>query len=193
LSKRRGWVGVCSVYAHACTAPTRSPRGVACVSAGGSAMASEVNERLCDAAGRGDVAEMERQIAAGADPNAFEGTGRFTPLRQAAMKGHVAAIAALLAAGAHVDGTSATGTTPLMWAAGGDRAAAIDALVAAGADVHRVNDGGFTALHCAVAKDRIAAARALLEAGARTDVRDGDGQRPIDMVRVQHSLVRLLC
>jgi uncharacterized protein len=144
---------------------------------------SSANEKLCDAAGRGDVAEIERQIAAGANPNAFEGTDCMTPLQRAAYNGHIAAIATLLKAGARVDGASSTGSTALMYAAYNNQTAAIDALVAAGADVHRANKRGDTALHGASAYGRLDAARVLLEAGAKTDVRNIVGKRPIDVVR----------
>jgi ankyrin repeat protein len=142
---------------------------------------SSANEKLCDAAASGDVAEIERQIAAGADPNADLEDG--TPLQWAAARGHVAAIAALLAADARMDGVNRDGATPLMWAAGSGHAAAIDALVAAGADVHRTTNHGNTALHGASMWGRLDAARVLLEAGAKTDVRNKDGKRPIDLVR----------
>jgi ankyrin repeat protein len=145
---------------------------------------SSANEKLRDAAKSGDVAEMERQIAAGANPNAFEGTGGWTPLQQAAMYGHIAAMAALLKAGARVDGVDSAGITALMVAAYGGHTAAVDALVAAGADVHRVNENGDTALHWASAWGHLDAARVLLEAGAKADVRNKDGKRPIDLVRV---------
>jgi ankyrin repeat protein len=143
-------------------------------------MASEVNERLCDAARAGDVAKIERSIAAGADPNAL--VGGSTPLHWAASLGHVAAIAALLAAGARVDGASSGGWTPLMCAAANDSTAAVDALLAAGADVHLANQDGDTALHWASMNGHVDAARVLLEAGARTDVRNKHGKRPIGMV-----------
>jgi hypothetical protein len=155
---------------------------------------SSANERLCAAAGRGDVAEIERLVAAGADPNVNEGTDDWTPLQRAAETGHVAAMAALLAAGARVDGADTIGWTPLMWAAFSNCAAAADALVAAGTDVHRVDKDGNTALACASAFGRLDAARVLLEAGARTDVCRNDGKRPIDVVRaLARSLARRGC
>jgi ankyrin repeat protein len=143
------------------------------------------DEELYEAAGRGDVAKIERQIAAGADPNAFEGTGGLTPLQCAGAYGHVAAIAALLKAGARVDGVDSDGTTPLIFAAANGRTAAIDALVAVGADVHRADKDGDTALHRASVYGFLDAARVLLEAGAKTDVCNKDGERPIDVVRAQ--------
>jgi hypothetical protein len=145
-------------------------------------MASRANERLCRAAGRGDVAGIAAALLAGANPNAFEGTIDMTPLQEAASSGHVIAIAALVAAGARVDTANSFGITPLMYAAASDRTAAIDALLTAGADVHRANNDDNTALHWASMDGHLDAARVLLEAGARTDVRDEEGQRPIDEV-----------
>jgi ankyrin repeat protein len=142
---------------------------------------ASVDEKLRDAAESGDVAEIERQIAAGADPNAL--VDNWTPLQKAAQGGHIAAMAALLKAGARVDGTDGYGGTSLMYAAARGHAAAIDALVAAGADVHRMDNVGETALHFASMGGNLDAARVLLEAGARTDVRNKWGQGPIDMVR----------
>jgi uncharacterized protein len=146
---------------------------------------ASANEQLGDAAGRGDVAEIERQIAAGADPSARieEVFGDWTPLRRAAERGHVAAIAALLKAGARMNGADSYGQTPLMRAAFSYQTAAVHALVAAGADVHRAHANGDTALHGALRNGGVDAARVLLEAGARTDVRNKAGERPIDVVR----------
>jgi hypothetical protein len=147
-------------------------------------MASKVNRRLCRAAEEGDVAGIAAAVLVGADPNAFEGTQVWTPLQLAAFNGHAAAIAALLAAGARVDGTDRDGFTPLMLAAHNGHTAAVDALLAAGADVRRAtSDGGGTALHRASMNGHLDAAGVLLEAGARADVRNREGQRPIDGVR----------
>jgi uncharacterized protein len=155
---------------------------------------ASVNVKLVGAANRGDVPEIERLIAAGADPNAFEGTGSMTPLQWAAFNGYVAAIAALLKAGARVDIANSDGSTPLMSAAQNDQTAAIDALVAAGADLHRTDTDGNTALHRASMFGRLDAARVLLEAGARKDVRDKEGKRPINVVRAcARSLARCGC
>jgi ankyrin repeat protein len=150
---------------------------------------SIANVALRNAAKIGDVAEIERQIAVGADPNAFDKTSKDTPLQWAAQKGHVAAMAALLKAGGRVDGEDSEGVTPLMWASRFGHTAAVDVLVAAGADVHRASEYGDTALHYASTNGRLGAARVLLEAGAKTDVRNSGGDQPIDLVR---SLARSL-
>jgi len=146
-----------------------------------STMSREIDGKLRGAATRGDVIEMERLIAEGANPNAL--VDDWTPLQRAADKGHVAAMAALLKAGAHVDGADSRGWTPLMLAAHNGHIAAMDALIAAGADVHLARNDGDTALHEASANGRLKAARVLLEAGAGADVRNNKGSRPIDVVR----------
>jgi hypothetical protein len=153
-------------------------------------MASTAGERLRDAVKRGDVAGIAAALLAGAHPNAGEGTYDWTPLQLAAASGHVAAIAALLAAGAHVDGMFCD-WTPLMVAAYNNHTAAVDALVAAGADIHRDIHDGNTALHCASKWGHLRTARLLLEAGARTDLRNEEGNRPIDVVRVLCRLSRM--
>jgi ankyrin repeat protein len=145
------------------------------------AMASDANRKLCGAAECGSIAAIERLIAAGANPDAL--VNDRTPLQWAARNSHVAAIAALLKAGARVDGASRYGSTPLVFAAVNGHAAAIDVLLAAGADVHCPNKMCNTALHWASMEGRLDAARALLDAGARTDVRNKNGKRPIDLVR----------
>jgi uncharacterized protein len=140
-----------------------------------------VIEKLSRAVDSGNVAGIERLIAADADPSALVGDS--TPLQKAAINGHIAAIAALLKAGARVDGADGDRYTPLMLTARSGQAAAIDLLVAAGADMHRVELYGNTALHWASMNGRLDAARMLLEAGARLDVRNGYGKLPIDVVR----------
>jgi hypothetical protein len=145
-------------------------------------MASELDERLRDAADRGDVACIAAALLAGADLEALDGAYVMTPLQWAAYTGHVAAIAALLKAGARVDGMFRD-WTPLILAACRDCTAAMDALLTAGADVHHAGTDGGTALHRASYKGHMDAARLLVEAGARTDVRNEDGQRSIDEVR----------
>jgi ankyrin repeat protein len=144
---------------------------------------SSANDRLVDAADRGDVPEIERQLAAGADPNAFEGTDNWTPLQMAADGGRLAVVVALLKAGAHVDGAKSDGWTPLMFATDNGHTATIDALLAAGADVQHTDSHGNAVLHRASVHGQLNAARMVLQAGARTEVRNGEGKRPVDLVR----------
>jgi ankyrin repeat protein len=139
------------------------------------------NAALCLAARRGNLAEMERLIAAGADPNAFRGTVQVTPLQYAALYAHAAAISLLLTCGADVNGASC-GSTPLMDAACSGHVAAIDVMCAGGANVNCRDDDADTALHRASCNGRVAAAHALLRAGAFVNARNRDGDRPVDVV-----------
>jgi uncharacterized protein len=147
-----------------------------------SALVRSCDRELAHAAMRGDVAEIERLVAAGADPSAL--VDDWTPLHRAAQRRGIDAVAALLAAGARVDGANRNSHTPLMFAAVKDHTATVNALLAAGADVHHADRDGFTSLHGASIWGHADAARALLDAGARTDARRTDGKRPIDVVRV---------
>jgi len=152
---------------------------------GMAAVEREVDRQLCDAAWRGDVAGISLALLAGANVNAHEGTTSWTPLQWAAVSGRAAAMEALLAAGAHVDGAGSGGSTPLLLAASHGHAVAMAVLLAAGADVHRVTSDRSTALHLACCYGHVDCARALLDAGARTDVRNRGGKRPIDSVRAE--------
>jgi len=85
----------------------------------------EMDGKLCAAAARGDVGEVERLIAGGADVNSL--VDGMTPLHRATDGGHVAVIGALVKGGAHVDGADEDGWTPLMFAAWRGQVLVIDA------------------------------------------------------------------
>jgi hypothetical protein len=71
---------------------------------------------------------------------------KVVPLVEAAARGHVDAVSALLAAGAHPDGADAHGCTALAWAARGGFAVLVAGLLARGADAGTRDRGGATAL-----------------------------------------------
>ena len=97
-----------------------------------------------------------------------------TALILAATGGHVAAIAALLAAGAEVEAKMNDGTTAFMFAAQGGHAAAIAALLAAGAEVEATDNNSSTAIMAAATGGHAAAIAALLAAGAEVDTKNND-------------------
>lgn len=68
---------------------------------------------LCEAAAIGNLAEVERLLAAGVDPDSADCDGA-TALILAAFNGHVAVAGQLLAAGADPDEQEASGRTALM-------------------------------------------------------------------------------
>jgi ankyrin repeat protein len=146
-------------------------------------MASDADRQLCNAARVGSVTDIDRLVAAGADPNAFLGRFNYSPLLTAAREGRCDAAAALLRAGALVDGSHADGLTALMVAATFGHTTMVDALLGAGADASRACDNGDTSLHFSCRRRHHDTVKALLEAGARTDVRNSRGRRPFQVVR----------
>jgi ankyrin repeat protein len=99
----------------------------------------------------------------------------------AAQQGDVAAVAALLLAGARVDAANKQGETALHKAAREGHAPVVTALLQAGARVDAADKDGVTALHEAAANGHAPVVAALLQAGARVDVADEDGDTALQM------------
>lgn len=104
-----------------------------------------------------------------------------TPLMHAARLGDLAAVQALLAAGARPDERNADGNTALWLACFADSLPVIDALVAAGADLDNQNDNGATCLMYAASAGKGAIVRRLLDAGADVALRTLDDFSALDM------------
>ncbi len=121
---------------------------------------------IITAAGRGDVAEVERLLAAGASANTLSPDAE-TPLHVAAITGDPATVAALLAHGANPNARSPGGTqramTPMHWAAYGGHESMVAALLAAGADGRLADDTGMDALAMAKEAGHAGVARVLEE------------------------------
>ena len=97
-----------------------------------------------------------------------------TPIHAAACFDHVAALTALIDAGAGVNVKEAsTGHTPIATAAIEGSARAVERLVAAGADVNAPDDAGLTPLMHAALAGAKAAAASLLKAGAAIEAGPG--------------------
>ena len=102
-------------------------------------------------------------------------------LHQAATRGHVFAVATLIATGATLDAQDGDGNTPLHLAVDGGHAAIVSLLIAATASLNVKNDDDKAPLHAAVTVGHAAVADALIAAGATLDAQDGDGNTPLHL------------
>ncbi len=114
--------------------------------------------------------------------------GRRSPLSQAAARGDEAAVRALLAGGAAVDGEPGEVNTPLYLACGSDapaagRLAVATRLLDAGAFVRAFCEDGSTPLHAAARTGPAAMVELLLRRGALFWQGDGRDRRPFDVAR----------
>jgi cytochrome c2 len=119
---------------------------------------------LGDAAKKGDLAEIERLLATGADAN--EDGAMASPLHWAAMKGHAGVVKLLAENGAQLNALSSMLGAPLHAASRFGRVDAISALLEVGADPDVRDRDEFTPLMRAVVENRPAAVEALLAGGA---------------------------
>ena len=152
---------------------------------------------------------IEALLAAGADPNApsrervrlatqtspLYPTEGVTPFLLAAIAADAPLMRLLLAHGADIGITTATGSTALMAAAGAatyagqgagseaDAHEAVTLLLAAGADVHAADEAGNTALHGAANRGANSVVELLLAHGARLDAANGRGWLPVTIAQ----------
>ena len=134
---------------------------------------------LHQAAHRGDVISIQRELDQGVDPNTMNRFG-VTPLALACTGGHVAAVQLLLESGADPNLASPTGETPLMVAA---RTGVVDSMVSLlehDADpLARESWMGQTALMWAAAERHASVVAPLIAGGAEVDSRTDAGFTPL--------------
>lgn len=128
---------------------------------------------LHEAAAKGDVTALDRELSRGADANAaIKGGESFesgmTPLMSAAFSGKQDAVSRVLKAGGKADLRSKDGKTALFFAAGWADAATVKTLLEAGARVDARTETGQTAAMIAAARGKAEALKALTDAGANT-------------------------
>jgi ankyrin repeat protein len=124
------------------------------------------NHDLGYAAYYGEVSEVKRLLAAGANVNARDKNG-MTALMAASLEGHREIVQLLLASGAEVNARTVDGETALMYAAiRGDREI-VDLLLARGAEVNARTREGRTALSFATRMHHPAVRELLIKAGAK--------------------------
>jgi ankyrin repeat protein len=139
------------------------------------------DEQLIRAVRQKDLAEVERLLQAGADPNAdkvagFEGR---PPLFHAATFGYTDIAQELIDKGANADYGAAQGAvTPLMIASLNGAASTVELLIGSGASVN-ARAGASTALTEAMRRGYPEVIALLLAAGADPDVPMEDGSTPL--------------
>jgi hypothetical protein len=123
---------------------------------------------LIGAAMRDDTKEVKRLLGAGANPNEGRFIGGGTPIFFAILQRNRAMMDAMIAKGADVKATDATGSTTLMWAAYDEAAdpATVETLLALGVDPNAKNQKGETALMWAMRRGYTPVVEALRKAGA---------------------------
>ena len=153
------------------------------------------NEALLDAAGKGQLALVEKLLRDGAQVNASD-SGGITALHYAAAGGSLEVVQALLSAGADVNARTKEDVTPLMSAVGSpySKNEVALALINAGADIDIADSNGETALWTATGESSNQVVEALLKEGANPNVRAYGGNTPLHMAALNGFVekVRLL-
>jgi len=124
----------------------------------------------------GNIVAIKQHLAAGTDVNAKK--DGFTPLHNAALKGHKEVAELLIAKGADVSAKNNRGFTPLHKARTKEIAAM---LIANGASVNVKIKGGGTPLHYVAFKGHKEVAELLIAKGADVSAKTDGGLTPLDI------------
>jgi hypothetical protein len=156
-----------------------------CLGANSMALRAEGNapqKSLQEAARDGDIEQLKRHIANGANVNEVD-QYNWTPLRGAIDSDQVEATRVLLEAGANVNTKDADGMTPLIRATVKGDKDIVELLVAKGANLAAKDDYQRMALHAAVMMGHMETVEILVKAGADVNAQDGRGQTPLGLAR----------
>ena len=124
------------------------------------------------ASAKGDLAQVKKLLAEGADINSADSKGR-TALIEAAWGGYIDVVKLLIEQGADVDCADMSGFSPLMRAVEEEHVAVVTYLIQKGADVNtRGNVRGSTPLMLAAENGSIKLIELLIEHGAKINAVD---------------------
>ncbi|BDS10466.1 ankyrin repeat domain-containing protein [Aureispira anguillae] len=136
-------------------------------------MKEELNQAIIVAAEAGDLDNVKKALADGADPNAVGPNSG--ALHCAAFNGHKAVVDLLLKSGADCNQKDNQSFYPLHLAASKGQVGICNTLIKAGATLNSITEAGGTPLHVAAASDHPKVVTALVKAGANLEARDNNG------------------
>jgi ankyrin repeat protein len=139
------------------------------------------NKSLFEAVTKGDIEQVKKLIAQGADVNVAEGENAWTPLLAAAKGAHSEVVKVLLANGANVNLAETYGYTALYYAIWNDDEEIVKALISGGADVNKGpadGEGDYSPLCYAIWRGHASIVKDVLDAGADLNVKDESGYTP---------------
>jgi ankyrin repeat protein len=139
------------------------------------AFAEDLNQKLTDAAVRGQTEIVTDLLSRNADVNAKDMTGS-TALALAASNGHTETVKVLLARGAMVNLRNKFGFTALFCAASNGHPETVAVLLANGAQVNEKINDGWTALITAAQEGHTEIVKVLLANGANINERGNHGR-----------------
>jgi len=141
----------------------------------------QFGDNLSSAALEGRVADVERMLAGGADPNEAPGRGRL-PLQQAVLAGDRTIFDLLVAKGAKLDGRPET-TGPIHYAIFARRPEFLKLLVDRGANVNARDNTGNTPLAAAAKRGDAEIVLYLMSHGADPALANEEGKTALDHAR----------
>ena len=133
---------------------------------------------LSDAVRTGNIEDVKKLLAAGADVNAKD-MYEDTPLYEAVKLGYKGIAELLLANGANVNVKNNVGWVPLHMATALDHNEIVELLVTNGANVDAKDDDGSTPMHYAAWYDRKEVAELVIAGGADVNAKDENGWTPL--------------
>eukprot|EP01129_Flabellula_baltica_P009291 TRINITY_DN3768_c0_g2_i2.p1 TRINITY_DN3768_c0_g2~~TRINITY_DN3768_c0_g2_i2.p1 ORF type:complete len:211 (-),score=65.22 TRINITY_DN3768_c0_g2_i2:939-1550(-) len=110
-------------------------------------------------------------------------TDLVSPIHDAAAKGNITLLQAMLDDGYDMNKKDNANNIPLHWAAGAGHTEAVRMLVACGSDLNAQNMLGDTPLHRAAWRGQYEACKLLLEGGTDVSIKNTMGKKAIELVR----------